>query len=986
MTARRANLYPLAGLLLACASHGTNRATTLTSAARAAPGNWVSQASTLLPSPSALGYGRLYFGGEGRALINGIRFEPRLPAALDAPSLVPLVGGIKLPPRMGGGYLFWSHSYLYHSNSFSGPLESVGSLSVPENDSVSHVTFGPDFVLVHFSFGGRIAWSPKERAFVPVPIANVVDIAMLEDGRGLLLKEPADLWVRKAGATEFERYTGPKVDVRSLRMVNSAVIVDTEELEEGFVDERTSMLIRPVRSVQNVLGPRGELVKVSARDHEYTDGRSFPADPRWTNPKTPRELAFETGVLLDDRRAVVFVADGLFAEVDVVTEQVLAWVPSEAHGSCRLLSTHNDVLAACIPQLGESLVVSGLATRSARTERRFPGAAPFIAGEAGTVLKVGTCTPKPTSLGASVCVRQKDASWRQYTLSEALVPRDRHLVWRPTREGNAVALVEGKQPGLFDAARTEFYPFSQSPSLDYGVLSNGAEVSTLPDGHWAWHGGDYVATIDGRTARLSQLYHYEGAAVSGTRRLVNDQERASLWQSTDYGQTFRPVAVGASYKPFRGLEVKQCSDVGCVIGDWYRLGYSSDVPFPASLREPTSHRPEPPMQWTWFDCRPSGPPQRILPKTPNGSDDCEGSVCQRSRLGTQRISLPLGFQDKGYINQGREVFLPPLAFGEQHPHQTDSDHDENRLVWAESSFVSKPGADIERALHAAPLSLLYRRPFEAPRLREVFIDWGAVAQSVGATELFTSIEGRLFPVLSLDGATDGVFLTKHGYQSHFGILLLPGRAPRPFAADEFIGDITSVLLGRGRTLLVGAALEGRSVVIQLSPQFPEVVSVPLVGDRPRERDVAAFGPDGQPALIRIRSASVPSAGDPAIAFTRDKHEPLAPWSTLVPGPCDDQPGYRAIIYTDGWLPVALNDDAMNVTQTMARVHWNAKRVCLEAMEAMAGSPIDDTDKKNPTSIVIQLSGKPYAFHYYFGYGTQYSQPLKCKLRKSSGME
>jgi hypothetical protein len=53
---------------------------------------------------------------------------------------------------------------------------------------------------------------------------------------------------------------------------------------------------------------------------------------------------------------------------------------------------------------------------------------------------------------------------------------------------------------------------------------------------------------------------------------------------------------------------------------------------------------------------------------------------------------------------------------------------------------------------------------------------------------------------------------------------------------------------------------------------------------------------------------------------------------------------------------------------------------------MAVSPIDDADNKYPTSIVIQLSGKPYAFHYYFGYGTQYIRPLKCELRKSLGTE
>jgi hypothetical protein len=54
-----------------------------------------------------------------------------------------LMGGVPIPARLGGGFLFWDDT-LYRARSFVGPLEAVAAL--PTN--AVGIEFGPDYVLV----------------------------------------------------------------------------------------------------------------------------------------------------------------------------------------------------------------------------------------------------------------------------------------------------------------------------------------------------------------------------------------------------------------------------------------------------------------------------------------------------------------------------------------------------------------------------------------------------------------------------------------------------------------------------------------------------------------------------------------------------------------------------------------------------------------------------------------------------------------------
>jgi len=89
------------------------------------------------------------------------------------------------------------------------------------------------------------------------------------------------------------------------------------------------------------------------------------------------------------------------------------------------------------------------------------------------------------------------------------------------------------------------------------------------------------------------------------------------------------------------------------------------------------------------------------------------------------------------------------------------------------------------------------------------------------------------------------------------------------------------------------------------------------------------------------------------------------------------------VYFDDWLPVKVDEQGTSAetAPTMALVHWNANRVCLEAVESVFQFVLDSTKPSVPASVVIDLEKNPSAFRYYFGLGTVYVQPLKCELRR-----
>src|SRR4051812_31894081 len=54
-----------------------------------------------------------------------------------------LMGGVPVPARLGGGFLFWEDA-LYLARSFTGPLEAI--IALPTN--AIGVEFGPDYLLL----------------------------------------------------------------------------------------------------------------------------------------------------------------------------------------------------------------------------------------------------------------------------------------------------------------------------------------------------------------------------------------------------------------------------------------------------------------------------------------------------------------------------------------------------------------------------------------------------------------------------------------------------------------------------------------------------------------------------------------------------------------------------------------------------------------------------------------------------------------------
>ena len=107
-------------------------------------------------------------------------------------------GGVAVPSRLGGGYLFWS-SELEHTATFLGPRRAVAPLYT----NVIDVEFGHDFLFLYGPDQPRRAWAidpPREVPFSPhgvVAIAGADDdrvVALDAVGRALVSLDGAKTW------------------------------------------------------------------------------------------------------------------------------------------------------------------------------------------------------------------------------------------------------------------------------------------------------------------------------------------------------------------------------------------------------------------------------------------------------------------------------------------------------------------------------------------------------------------------------------------------------------------------------------------------------------------------------------------------------------------------------------------------------------------------------------------------------------------------
>ena len=916
------------------------------------------------------------------AIVNGLRVRPDASGLRFAESVaVPaLQAGVPLPEAWGGGILFWNDTALYTAESFLGtltPLLEIGFHPV-------RVSFGPSFALLRGSDGDRLAIDVRTRQRVAITPPLLADIAATAEGRALALLE--------AGACLLSEDAG-----KSFRPL--PLPVGTHALS---VREASGQLLAGLSSGQQVRVDSAGKVQLEAMP-KLASLRPA-ADSLWPVAEPPLERALLAGVPIGLEFAGVAVA-GSVATVNLRTGELVqvtrALVPSEL--SCRTLDGNGALLLACHSKTNGSLLLSDVFGERPLTQAKFPPGVAFDFAE-GVLVASARCDGLVRP--GAVCVRGADGRFHDFDVSARLAKLEQAapqpkpgadpaitapsiLHWVPKVGGGAVAVIGGAAPGLLDAQTGAFVPIS--PDVSRGLLGS----------QKGWLGLDWVAFQDGsvrgwlpqgavsiaRDGRIEPgVYQFSDVSGAGAHALAFDSRRR-LFQSSDWGQSWVETLAPPPSAPFGNVyPAPRCSQVGCSIGPWLRVGWEVEVPAAPTLTQNVA--PVPPMvkreALPILSCKQLAAPV----------------IAEQTQAAADSANLLFG---KNPASLAREQdYQATFPWATVHPIEGMG-----APLGLSASFALQiaPGAEqvplpANWPGYAAPARIFFVSTFDSTgRIQSASVSWrtlNAAARAAGlpspSFEPGLSDDGLVVPVLGLDpGQTEGLLL-----DDVVPLWVRAARAPQALpvrlVADESKW-ISAVQRAPNQLALLSAGDDGSLEVFEFTDgRARRVFQMPDLDGAlyPANPDALAIGNHGELAILRMPSGSEPAtSADPALLFHEGgKVSVLAPWSELflADAPqCKPSAGdYRALLQTRrAWLSLIdagqpMTDEARRAGM-FAIVRGNAERLCLEAVE-LADAPVEREDTSNETRLSARFVGRGRgAGRLGFGSGFEFRQALGCSL-------
>jgi hypothetical protein len=651
-------------------------------------------------------------------VVGGRRLALRGLAVVEsAPRLPEVQGGAVAPPWAGAGpqrYVFWKGRALYGAASFTGELRALASL--PGEPRGSFDWLGGVGLLLP---GGAAVIAPGGASLSPLPLAAAAYGFAADARRALAVDVLGRAALTLDGGATFRDVTGELGPAPRVALHGDALAVTQRDGRERFIL------------------PSGEIVAAhTAPSASLPDRSRRPAPDAGAWPPTASrsvlDAAVNAGLPLPDGGAVI-VDRGFVGRLDLTTLRAASVtpIPAVAGAECVPIRQGSAVLLVCGDK-DRATVVD--VTGTPRIERTFdvpasPKHDRFTGSDDGGLGFLGPCDPAAPAprlaalpddnaaapgRSAVFCARASRDTWIEHRLD----PDDAAelLTWIPRPGGGAVALVARSGSFLRDPERVEVRgalrivrvarsepPLSLPP---YGLRSSvvldrafHADADSVLDGWIPSAGGatgQSAVTIDARGhVRAHPLpLHAQISHIAGAFGLISGDDD-QLFETTDRGHTWvavePPPGEASSY-------TTQCSPVGCRVGAFVRLGWSSAAA-PPSAAAPRSP-PPPAPSWS----RPPPPPALVALRC-----RFDGAVTGRRAAESSGFGVPP---------------TPPVAKGSVRLGQQGS----VQMNWnssltapqgdAEIAWISPldPAATIRRvtlALGAPGLALPTQRPFEA---------------------------------------------------------------------------------------------------------------------------------------------------------------------------------------------------------------------------------------------------------------------------------
>ncbi len=848
----------------------------------------------------------------------------------------------------GEGFFFVGSEGLFHSKTFRGKLTQLHS------GSVSSVSSGPGFGVAVLGDGRVRAFDFAGKPKTGLPVGTIV-ARTADDGTMALITHGGRAFVSRDAAATF-----------------TDVTADVGLPIELTVSEG-SLYIEDVT---------GEALRVDGGSSTKTVAPARPVPPatKELKPELARTLAVERGALVADDRAMV-VDNGSTYDVSLRTGEILSTergiLPPGAN--CLPLSMADGVVVLCT---GDTSSVFKRSRRSSALslEHSFAFRGVFRHGRGDALLFEGPCKGGTGAVPGVACLRTRAGDWMQLDRSTELSDPSRNdplhpVAWVPKEDG-AFLIVGGKGGGIWDArtgAKTRLdddeVAALESTFHHVGGGPVNHKIGVIEGGVIVGYGRDSVAfriSEGGKTIEKSP-FRFSTVAFEGMRALAADTS-GSIWQSNDWGWTYAefaapPVAINVREDP------RACSEVGCSLNSWLRIGWESAAPTERTAAPPTpvhvsERKPVLPM----LKCTATG---AVARKAAALTDD------GRPGFGAENIA----FSEDGYLG------LYPRGIS-----QFSSENANLRGV------VTGKVPPMDGMLPTAnalknPRKLRYVEPFDPKAtlsestfkisdLLDAARSTGSQPPDFGMPEergQSLLVLGNTISVLLLAAPAPAIWGRGKEKPLLFGLPedisgpILSAVATGPdevaIAYSNWEGDETVKLLGKGR---INEAFT--------MPRLPSPIS------QPTNPDVLALSPDNKLAMVRFVMENPPTADDPALLLRpNEPPTPLAPWSKLdVDGSpaCANMVGHRMVFATVvKWIDVGAATTSMYGAPSYYLVRWNATQLCLEAAEIPFGLHELPNGVQGESYIVAKFGKDTAAGHVMLAEGGELREPRTCELSK-----
>ena len=873
----------------------------------------------------------------------------------------PIQRTMLIPAGSGGGVLFLSPSG-YRAPSFLGDLKPAFPSA-----SLRSVSFGPKMALVQADDGQRFMVDLGDGAGTRrrVEPTGGFEYAATNDGFAGALVEGGFLFSSSDGKTWSD--VSSKLDGPAVSIVSDAdAVYVTTEAQSSFRIDRKGV-------------SRGDVPSPPQRS------------PLLTTKNEPLlDLAMEVGAPVDDApvptKAMVPDAGAVYT-IDLASGELIdfqrGFLPPDL--PCQAHRFSNEMLVVCA-RGDRAVIASGPIGKKLEIEHRFSGNGSFVRGADDALIFTAPCNGLAAKPG-KICIRatgdaaadaeKSEGRWIDLDGSQlfADAPTGPILAYVPV-PNDALAVVGGEGGGIVDlrsGERSRLAPedmaklapvFQRStPSVLYHSFELGADGSIR---------GFDAAGVGVRISERGKSVEKSPFAFNGVKtngRFALAAAPTGVWQSEDFGMTFTEVApppTGASK-----ATVEACSETGCRMGTWLRVGWDARSP-ESSPRKETPPPPHvasmgsvDPAPLPFLSCKSTAPSvKQTAARAGEPVPGFGGESIQATETGVYQASYPRRIiaNRTPADSASLRAFITGHAasFGVDGMPLLGPDTD-RRVSWIEA-FDPKA---VTR--HASIKLAALRSDLGA----QSAADFGANTES-----------GTALPVL---GEKGGLFL--------FGQLgpalwvrdtrAIPIMLPENLASATFLSFVerSDSLFA----LLVDT--DGRTAVWSISSPARELWHI---APQPADEDVdlsdsLAIASDGSFAVIRVPSSTPPTVESPAFLLRQGRPPiALAPWSTLTQADapeCKGDDGVRAILQTQlPWIGLegSKSTDASDVH--LMRVRWSETRVCLEAAE-VDGPTLETPDGgSNPSWVTASFGGKDAgAGLVLMTQGAELRQPRACTL-------